>query len=182
MDAVVVGDVVAVVPQRRRVERQQPERGAPRGPSGNPASGQAAEVADAVAVAVAERADVQFVDDAGLVPERVLVRPSRQCLLPSFLFVASLPAGAPRSGAVSRAAKRLEEILESRSVRTRFRSAEDVGRANCGSSSTKLRGPATGTGPRSSRSCTWYGCRSSDVQFRRCGRSSQPRWRGAGPD
>ena len=68
----VVGDVVAVVPQRRRIEGQEPE--------GRDAEvlevvellGQPVEVADAVAVAVEERADVELVDDGVLVPEGVL--------------------------------------------------------------------------------------------------------------
>ena len=72
MDVVVVGDVVAVVLERRGIEGQQPE--------GVDAEilqivelfGEALEVADAVAVAVAEGLDVQLVDDGVLVPERIV--------------------------------------------------------------------------------------------------------------
>ena len=56
MDVGVVGDVVAVVAQRRGIERQQPERGDAEVLQVVELLGQAAEVADAVAVAVVERA------------------------------------------------------------------------------------------------------------------------------
>ena len=67
----VVGDVVAVVAQRRREKRQQPDAGdaevlqivQPRKQSGK--------VADAVAVRVGEGAHVEFVDDRVFVPERI---------------------------------------------------------------------------------------------------------------
>ena len=64
----VVGDVVAVVAQRRRVERQQPDGvDAERLDVVEPL-GQAAEVADAVAVGVGVGLDVQLVDDRVAVP------------------------------------------------------------------------------------------------------------------
>ena len=71
MDALVVGDVVAVVAQRRRVEGQQPERVDAEALQVVELLGQAGEVADAVAVAVEEGADVRLVDDGVLVPERI---------------------------------------------------------------------------------------------------------------
>ena len=58
MDVGVIGDVVAVVAQRRRIERQQPERGDAEVLEVIELADQAAEVADAVAVAVGEGADV----------------------------------------------------------------------------------------------------------------------------
>src|SRR5262249_22973313 len=71
VDVRVVGDVVAVVPQRRRVEGQEPERGDSEVLQVVELLGQAAEVADAVPRAVGERADVQLVDDRVLVPEGI---------------------------------------------------------------------------------------------------------------
>ena len=68
----VVGDVVAVVLQRRRIERQQPDRGDAQVLQVVELLGQPLEVADAVAVAVVEGADVQLVDDRVLVPERIV--------------------------------------------------------------------------------------------------------------
>ena len=69
IDVRVVGDVVAVVLQRRGEERQQPDRRDAQVLDVIEPLGQAAEVADAVAVAVAKRADVQLVDDGVLVPQ-----------------------------------------------------------------------------------------------------------------
>ena len=71
MDAVVVGDVVAVVAQGRGVERQEPEAGDPQVLEIVELPDQAGEVADAVVVAVGERLDVELVDDGVFVPERV---------------------------------------------------------------------------------------------------------------
>ena len=72
MDVPVVGDVVAVVLERRREERQQPEAGDAEVLQVIELARQAAEVADAVVVAVEERLDVRFVDDRVLVPERIV--------------------------------------------------------------------------------------------------------------
>ena len=72
--SVVVGDVVAVVAQRRGVEGQQPDRVDAERLHVVELLGQAAEVADAVAVGVGEGLDVQLVDDGVLVPERVVRR------------------------------------------------------------------------------------------------------------
>jgi hypothetical protein len=68
VDAVVVGDVVAVVAVGRRLERHQPDTcdAQPRQVVDLP--DQAVEVADAVAVGVAERLDVEAVDDRVLPP------------------------------------------------------------------------------------------------------------------
>ncbi len=74
LDARVVGDVVAVVLARRRVERQQPEGGDAEVGEVVELLGQAREVTRAVAVRVEERADVKLVDDGVLVPERVAHR------------------------------------------------------------------------------------------------------------
>ena len=71
VDAVVVGDVVAVVAQRRRVERQEPEAGDAQVLEVVELLDQAGEVAHPVVVAVEERLDVQLIDDGIFVPERV---------------------------------------------------------------------------------------------------------------
>ena len=68
----VVGDVVAIVAHRRRIERQQPERVDAELLDVVEALRQASEVADAVAVGVVERLDVHLIDDRVLVPERVV--------------------------------------------------------------------------------------------------------------
>ena len=71
IDVDVVGDVVAVVAQGRGEEGQQPEAGDAEVLQIIEAREQAGEVADAVAVGVAEGADVQLVDDRVFVPERI---------------------------------------------------------------------------------------------------------------
>src|ERR1700683_3792665 len=71
MDAQVVRDVIAVVAQRRREEGEEPKAGDPEILDVVQALDQAAEVADAVVVAVGESADVKLIDDRVLVPERV---------------------------------------------------------------------------------------------------------------
>ena len=70
MHVAVIGDVVAVVLERRRIERQQPHRVDAELLDVIELRGEPAEVADAVAVRVEERLDVQLVDDRVLVPER----------------------------------------------------------------------------------------------------------------
>jgi len=72
VDRLVVGDVVAVVLQRRRVEGQQPQRGDPELLEVLELRHQAAQVPDPVAVRIVERPDVHLVDDGVLVPERGL--------------------------------------------------------------------------------------------------------------
>jgi hypothetical protein len=68
VDRPVVGDVVAVVAQRGRVERQQPDGGDAQVVQVVELGDQPAEVADAVVAGVAEGADVQLVDDGVAVP------------------------------------------------------------------------------------------------------------------
>src|SRR3712207_1791793 len=69
VDAVEVGDVVAVVALGGRVEGHQPQAGDPEVGQVVDALGEAREVADAVAVPVQERLDVQAVDDRVLPPQ-----------------------------------------------------------------------------------------------------------------
>lgn len=70
MHAAVVGDVVAVVAARRRIERQQPHRVDAELRDVVELRDQAGEIADAVVVGVEERLHVQLVDDRILVPQR----------------------------------------------------------------------------------------------------------------
>ena len=73
MNAGVVGDVVTVVLQWRRVERKQPDRSDAEILQVVEFFGQAVEIADAVGVAVVESANVHFVDDRVLVPGRIVL-------------------------------------------------------------------------------------------------------------
>ncbi len=72
MHIAVVGDIVAVVFQRRRIKRQQPYRIHPQALDVVELFRQALEVADAVAVAVAKRLHMDLVDDRVLVPQRIV--------------------------------------------------------------------------------------------------------------
>jgi hypothetical protein len=70
VDRGVVGDVVAAVAHRRWIERQQPQRGDAEILQVVEPVDQPGQVADAVAVAVAEAAQVQLVDHRLLEPAR----------------------------------------------------------------------------------------------------------------
>src|SRR4029434_1614232 len=69
VDAVEVGDVVAVVLVGGRVERHQPDAGHAQAGQVVALAGEPGEVAAAVAVAVGEQLDVQAVDDRVLPPQ-----------------------------------------------------------------------------------------------------------------
>ena len=71
MHILVVGDVVAVVLERRRIERHQPDRVDAQVPDVFELGGEALEIADAVVVRIEERFDVDLIDDRVLVPKRV---------------------------------------------------------------------------------------------------------------
>ena len=71
VDVDVVGDVVAVVAQRRGKERQEPDAGDAEVLQVVEPRQQSREIADAVAVRVGKGANVEFVDDRILVPERI---------------------------------------------------------------------------------------------------------------
>ena len=71
MDVHVIGDVVAVVAQRRGKKRQQPQAGDAQVLQIIELLNQAREIADAVVVAVGESAHVQLVDDRVLVPQGI---------------------------------------------------------------------------------------------------------------
>ena len=74
VDRSVVGDIVAVVTQRRREERHQPDGGDAEFLQVIQLLFQPLEVADSVSIAVAEGADVDLVDDRVLVPEHILLQ------------------------------------------------------------------------------------------------------------
>ncbi len=71
IDAVIVGDVVAVIAARRGLERHQPDRGDAEPVQIVEPAQQALEIADAVAVGVHIGADGEAIDHAVLVPEIV---------------------------------------------------------------------------------------------------------------
>src|SRR5262249_15788874 len=72
VDVAVIGDVVAVVAAGARVEGQQPKRGKAEVAQVTETFGEADEVADAVAVRILERLNVQLIDDDVLKPEFVI--------------------------------------------------------------------------------------------------------------
>ena len=72
IDVAVVGNVVAVVAAGARIERQQPQRGHAEVAQVVEPLGQPGEIADAVAIAVAERLDVQLIDDGVLEPQAIV--------------------------------------------------------------------------------------------------------------
>ncbi len=71
MDARVIGDVVPVVLERRRVHRLEPETIHSERRDVIQLRREPSEIADAVAVAVGERLDVKLIEDGVLVPERI---------------------------------------------------------------------------------------------------------------
>ena len=74
MDIAVVGNVIAIVAQGRRIEGQQPEGGDAQILQIIELLGQPAKVANAIAIAVVKGADVEFVDDRILVPQGIIVK------------------------------------------------------------------------------------------------------------
>jgi len=74
VDPVEVGDVVAIVPQRRRVHGKDPQAVDAQVAEVIELLGEAREVADPVGVRVEERLDGQLVEDGVLVPERAYRR------------------------------------------------------------------------------------------------------------
>ena len=71
IDAVIVLDVVAVVPVGRGLERHQPDRGDAKSVQVVEPALQALEIADAVSIRIHEGADGQAINHAVLVPEVV---------------------------------------------------------------------------------------------------------------
>jgi len=73
MNAVVIGDVVAVVLERRRIEGQQPDRGDSQVFQVIELAHEPLEIPDAVAAAVQESLHRQFVDDGVFIPEGIFL-------------------------------------------------------------------------------------------------------------
>ena len=69
----VVGNVVAIVTERRRIERQQPKSVYAEVLQVVELLGQPLEVANTIAIAIKKGFDMQLVDDCILVPERILI-------------------------------------------------------------------------------------------------------------
>jgi hypothetical protein len=78
MDGVVIRDVVAIVAQRRGEERHEPYRVDPQFLEVVELLFKPLKIADAIPVAVVERADVDLVDDRVLVPKRIPYLPKWQ--------------------------------------------------------------------------------------------------------
>ncbi len=74
MHIAVIGDVVAVVAPRRRIERQQPDRIHAELGDVIELRDQARKIADAVVVRVEERLDVHLINDRVFVPERIVAQ------------------------------------------------------------------------------------------------------------
>jgi hypothetical protein len=72
VDVGVVGDVVPAVLERRRVERQQPQRRDPEVAEVIEALDHPVDVANAVIGRILERANVQLVDDRVFEPQRIV--------------------------------------------------------------------------------------------------------------
>ncbi len=68
VDVVILGDVVSVIAQRRRIEREQPDSLDAELAQVVQSRSQADEVADPVAVRVGEGTDMHFVNDGVAVP------------------------------------------------------------------------------------------------------------------
>ena len=77
VDVGVVGDVIAVIAQRRGIERQEPERIHAQVLQVWELVDQAPEVAAPIPVAVAEGPDVQLVEHGVLEPQWIVVEPER---------------------------------------------------------------------------------------------------------
>src|SRR5439155_23878806 len=71
IDLLVVGDVIAIVAARARIERQKPKRGDAELLKVIEPRGEAGEIADAVVIAIGESLDVKLVEDRLLVPDVV---------------------------------------------------------------------------------------------------------------
>jgi hypothetical protein len=72
MHIAVISDVIAIVPERRWVEREQPNGCRAEVLDIFKLLGEPAKISRAIGVCIKERAYVDFVDNAALVPKRVL--------------------------------------------------------------------------------------------------------------
>ena len=74
MNSSVIRDIVAVVPQRRRAERKQPDTADAQIPKILKLLGKSAKVSDAIGITVEIRFDMKFVKNRILVPKRIIVQ------------------------------------------------------------------------------------------------------------
>ena len=86
IDVAIIGDVVAEIGHRRGIDRRDPDRVDAEPDQMVEAAANAAQVADAVAVAVLERARIDLIDDARL-PPHVIVPCLRSSRRPGHAFV-----------------------------------------------------------------------------------------------
>ena len=93
VDVVEVGDVVAAVAQRRRVERQQPHAVDAEPLQVVELVGEPAEVAGPVVVPVEERAQVDLVEDSRLEPQRLPLEPAPGFAQEGVTFTMCAPPG-----------------------------------------------------------------------------------------
>jgi hypothetical protein len=73
VDAVIVRRVITVIPQRGGIKRQQPDGRDAQAFQIIEFGREPLEIADAVAVAVGERPNVNFINDGVLIPDRIVV-------------------------------------------------------------------------------------------------------------
>jgi hypothetical protein len=140
VDVVVVGDVVAVVAQRRRVERQQPDRVDAQVLDVVELLGQAAKSPMPSLLAVEERLDVQLVDDASLYQSGSSAVSRGRC-------GSKLPSGRGRG--------RSQEVVEVALGAHAAAQPEDVRRRAPRVELDVVARPARGSAAPPSRSCTW---------------------------
>src|SRR6185437_11212998 len=67
-DAKIIGNVIAVIAERRRMEGKQPDRCKAKAGNIRELLGQSAEIADTVAIAIFERFDFHAINDSIFVP------------------------------------------------------------------------------------------------------------------
>ena len=182
VDAAVVGDVVAVVLERRREERQEPQAVDAEVLQVVELLDEPAQIADAVAVRVVERLDVRLVDDGVLVPERILAAPSLEAChrdVPDLLPRSKCAPGArkrriPRGHLAPRAlvARRSGERAAAVQVIAReYRAAP---------ASRPARPRSAGAFAAAARASLAFGVRRGAARGRSCGcgrRRSRRRWR-----
>src|SRR5689334_8354615 len=97
----IIRNVVAIIAQRRRIKRQEPDRGCTQLGEIIELFNQPAEIPNSIAIAVVKGLNVQLVDDRILVPKRI----EGQCAVIS--HPPSLPRKAP--GAISVRASEMGE-------------------------------------------------------------------------
>ncbi len=130
VDVGVIGDVVAVVEQRRWVEGQQPDRRDAQVLEVVQLLRQTGEVADAVVVAVEEGADVDLVDDGVLVPEGVIAPQEEGATAPAHRLASRLISVLLYRGRSSPSG--LDKVVEITLAADAALDPEDVGRQHPG--------------------------------------------------